>query len=266
MRRLVLLTLILSSILLAAQAPTPPNNPAAPRNRVYRVGVGVSAPHPLYTPDPQYSPEALKAKLQGTVVLFLVVGPDGLPHDVRVARSLGMGLDEKAIEAVRQWKFSPSLKDGVPVAVQINVEVNFRITDGQATPPEPAAAATTAKPEALRVIAAPLPDTAAPLPPAPSDTPTIVRIGAGGADGMLVSRVEPVFPPLALQARIQGVVILNVDIANDGSVQAVKVVTGHPLLVQAAIDAVKQWQYKPYLLNGEPVEVSTRVSVPFTLR
>jgi TonB family protein len=93
----------------------------------YRVGGGVSAPRALYAPDPDYSEEARKAKYQGTVVLWVVVGPDGRPRDVKVTRSLGLGLDEKAIEAVKSWKFDPARKDGQPVAVQISVEVNFRL-------------------------------------------------------------------------------------------------------------------------------------------
>lgn len=93
----------------------------------YRVGGGVSAPRVLSNPDPEYSEEARKAKYQGTVVLWVVVGPDGRTHEIRVQRSLGMGLDEKAIQAVRQWRFDPARKDGQPVAVQINVEVNFRL-------------------------------------------------------------------------------------------------------------------------------------------
>jgi len=93
----------------------------------FRVGGGVSAPRPVYAPDPEYSEEARKAKFQGTCVLWLVVGPDGRPRDIRAARTLGLGLDEKAIEAVKNWKFEPALKDGKPVAVMINVEVSFRL-------------------------------------------------------------------------------------------------------------------------------------------
>jgi TonB family protein len=92
-----------------------------------RIGGGVSAPRAIYSPDPEYTEEARKAKYQGVVVLWLVIGPDGRPRDVRVARALGMGLDQKAVEAVRQWKFEPAMKDGKPVAVQLNVEVNFRL-------------------------------------------------------------------------------------------------------------------------------------------
>ncbi len=94
---------------------------------VFRVGGGVSAPKALDTPDPEYSEEARKAKYQGTCILWLIVDQSGRPQQVKVARSLGMGLDQKAIEAVQHWKFEPAMKDGHPVAVQINVEVNFRL-------------------------------------------------------------------------------------------------------------------------------------------
>src|SRR5579864_6236220 len=93
----------------------------------YRVGGGVSAPRAIYSPDPEYSEEARKAKYQGTVVLWVVIGPDGRVHDLKVQRSLGLGLDEKALEAVRTWKFDPARKDGQAVAVQLNIEVNFHL-------------------------------------------------------------------------------------------------------------------------------------------
>jgi periplasmic protein TonB len=94
---------------------------------VFRVGGGVSAPRVIYQPDPEYSEEARKAKYQGVCVLWLIVGPDGKPRDIKVARTLGLGLDEKAMEAVKTWRFEPAMKDGKPVAVQINVEVQFRL-------------------------------------------------------------------------------------------------------------------------------------------
>jgi len=94
---------------------------------VFRVGGGVSAPLPIYKPDPEYSAEARLAKLQGTVILSLIVGIDGKAHAIQVARSLGMGLDERAIAAVRQWRFDPAKKDGKPVAVAVDVEVSFRL-------------------------------------------------------------------------------------------------------------------------------------------
>ncbi len=94
---------------------------------VFRVGGGVSAPRPVFTPDPEYSEEARKAKYQGTCVLWMIVGSDGKTRDIRVMQTLGLGLDEKAIEAVKQWRFEPAMKDGHPVAVQVNVEVTFRL-------------------------------------------------------------------------------------------------------------------------------------------
>src|SRR5437868_1971792 len=94
---------------------------------IYRVGGGVSAPRAIYQPDPEYSEEARKAKYQGTVILWMIVSADGRAREIRVLRSVGMGLDEKAIEAVKTWKFEPARKDGNPVAVQINVEVSFRL-------------------------------------------------------------------------------------------------------------------------------------------
>jgi TonB family protein len=94
---------------------------------VFRVGGGVSAPRAVFSPDPEYSEEARKAKYQGVCVLWLVVGPDGRPRDIQVKRSLGLGLDEKAIQAVNSWRFEPGMKDGKPVAVQISVEVDFRL-------------------------------------------------------------------------------------------------------------------------------------------
>jgi TonB family protein len=94
---------------------------------VYRVGGGVSAPKVISSPDPGYTKEARRAKHEGICVLSLIVGSDGMPRDIRVARSLGMGLDEKAIEAVKKWRFDPAMKDGKPVAVAINVQMTFRL-------------------------------------------------------------------------------------------------------------------------------------------
>jgi periplasmic protein TonB len=94
---------------------------------LYHVGGGVSPPRQIYAPEPEFSEEARKAKFQGTCTLALIVGIDGRPSDIRVVNSLGMGLDEKAIEAVSHWKFEPAMKDGHPVRVPIEVEVDFHL-------------------------------------------------------------------------------------------------------------------------------------------
>lgn len=94
---------------------------------VFRIGGGVSAPRLTYKVEPEYSEEARKAKYQGTVVLAIEVWPDGKAHNIRVIRSLGLGLDQKAIDAVQRWRFVPGKKDTLPVKVRANVEVNFRL-------------------------------------------------------------------------------------------------------------------------------------------
>jgi periplasmic protein TonB len=94
---------------------------------VFRVGGGVTAPALIYRVEPEYSEEARKAKYQGIVVLYVEVDPNGRAQNVRVLQSLGLGLDEKAIEAVRKWRFRPGYKDGRPVTVAATVEVHFRL-------------------------------------------------------------------------------------------------------------------------------------------
>src|SRR6266568_732115 len=92
-------------------------------------------------------------------------------------------------------------------------------------------------------------------------TPQRVRVSQGVTEGLLVHKVTPSYPPLARQARIQGSVVLAALIGKDGSIQNLKVVSGHPMLTSSALEAVRQWKYKPYFLNGEPVEVDTQVTV-----
>jgi protein TonB len=96
-------------------------------------------------------------------------------------------------------------------------------------------------------------------------TPKRMRIASRIAEANLVHDVAPAYPPEAGRARIEGTVVLLAVIAKDGSVQDVRVESGLPVLAQAAIDAVKQWRYKPYLLNGEPIEVASQITINFTL-
>ncbi|MCP5114234.1 MAG: energy transducer TonB [bacterium] len=94
---------------------------------VYRIGGGVTPPTLIYKVEPEYSEEARKAKFQGTVVLYVVVDEKGLPRDLKVVRALGLGLDEKAMEAVMKWRFRPGYLNGAAVAVAATIEVNFRL-------------------------------------------------------------------------------------------------------------------------------------------
>jgi protein TonB len=95
--------------------------------------------------------------------------------------------------------------------------------------------------------------------------PQRIRVSQGVAAGNLIQEVKPIYPPMAKMARVQGTVVLAAVISKQGTIENLKVISGHPMLIQAAVDAVQQWRYKPYLLSGEPVEVDTQISVVFTL-
>jgi TonB family protein len=339
------------SFSLPDSVPTPPPVAAAGPGAAYHVGAGVTAPVLLYKREPEYTEEARKAKYQGSVLLYVEIDPSGKATNIRVQHSLGLGLDEKAIEAVKQWKFKPGTKDGSPVPVTANIEVNFRLLDNPVSPGVEAGVAEgvgggvyrvgggvtapivvqstwigrtlkgitvsglsdqaradllsqlpvhegdTLSVESLlnvnrvargfdeHLMAIPMPVgtnevtlrivvgtttvTTTTTPAAPADAgatpPARIRVGGNVQQTKLVSQPLPVYPPDAKQAGIQGVVKLNATIAKDGTIQHLEVISGHPLLIPAALDAVRQWVYKPTLLNGQPVEVVTEIDVNFTL-
>ena len=318
----------------------------APAAAAAGVGNGVAAPVLLYKKEPEYTEEARKAKYQGSVLLSVEIDPSGTPTNIRVLRGLGLGLDEKAVEALQQWKFKPGTKDGNPVPVTANIEVNFRLLDnpatagvgggvyrvgGSGTAPivvqstwvgrtlkgiavsglsDQARAdllsqlpvhegdtltleslvnvtrAARAFDEHLVVIPVPVGSseatlqimlsggtaagtTTATLPAVSADAgptpPARIRVGGNVQQTLLISQPRPTYPLEAKQAHIQGAVHLSAVIGKDGTIQNLEVIDGHPLLVQSALDAVRQWVYKPTLLNGQPVEVVTQIDVNFTL-
>jgi TonB family protein len=209
--------------------------PAALPPGVFRIGGGVSAPIPTFRADPEYSEEARKAKWQGAVLLQVVIDDSGVPQNIQVVRPLGLGLDQKAIEAVEKWRFKPGMKDGQPVPVAANIEVQFRLLQS----PELAAGAPT-------VAGA-------------------VQVSEGVMSSRIVSRVPPDYPPTAKAARVQGAVQINLLVGPDGKVQNLQAVSGPAMLTQAAMEAVRQWVYQPFLLNGQPVAVQTTTTVNFVL-
>lgn len=103
-----------------------------------------------------------------------------------------------------------------------------------------------------------------PLPPPPHVQTHLVRI-SHMSEGDLIRRVQPTYPPLARNARIQGAVVLSAIISKEGTIENLHVLSGHPMLVGSALEAVRQWRYRPYVLNGEPVEVETQITVNFSL-
>jgi TonB family protein len=107
---------------------TPPDsNPDADHKQVYKVGGEVKPPKLLYGPDPEYTKAARKDKLQGTVVLWMIVGEEGKTRDLKVTQSLRTDLDQQAIAAVTKWKFKPATRDDQPVAVEVSVHVEFKL-------------------------------------------------------------------------------------------------------------------------------------------
>jgi TonB family protein len=444
----------LRAALQEAQRPVAPPQARVEANAgpVHTIGDSVSPPQLIRKQEPSYTEEARQAKISGTVVLRTVVDPDGTAHDIKVVRSLGHGLDEKAIEAVRQWEFRPGMKDGHPVAVQANIDVNFRLLDSPdravATPPAgPPQSAEEAfrrgaqllhqrrvdegigllseairmKPEwaqawaarahahylkkrydeairdfdqAIRLSSAhpdwynyrglsysysnrhdrAIPDytkaielnpnaaagfnnrgwaylelgqpekaladldraiqlqpdyqrayenranaymklqnyaramadyTAAielgparwqyerraeakralgditgaeadltqaqqsslpgPAPTNPQSSSERIAVEPAVLAANLVKKVEPEYPELARQARVSGTVRFRVIVGKDGAVRNMQIISGHPLLIPAAQAALKQWVYKPTMINGQPMEVEGTVDVIFAL-
>jgi len=201
--------------------------------------------------EPVYPPLARQARIQGTVILKVRINKSGEVANVQLVSGHPM-LAPAAIAAVKQWKYDPYLLNGEAVEVETNVAVNFTLSD---------------KPPAEGVVG----DMPGGYPPSEQDStpspavPQRVRVSSGVEHGLLVSKVNPMYPPDARDQHIQGVVILRATIDKQGNVASLQLISGHPLLAPAAIEAVKQWKYRPYLLNGTPVEVDTQVQVNFTL-
>jgi TonB family protein len=208
---------------------------------------------------PVYPPLARQARIQGTVALKVEITKSGDVEKAELISGHPM-LAPSAIEAVKQWKYRPYLLNGEPVEVETKVVVIFTLSD---------------KPAAEGVVG----DVPGGFPPAKKEgmisstsgdegrsaVPQRVRVSQGVSQGLVVTKVPPQYPADAKDQRIQGVVVLKVNIDKEGNVYKVELISGHPLLAPPAIEAVKQWKYKPYLLNDAPVEVETQVTVNFTL-
>jgi TonB family protein len=200
--------------------------PAAPG--AYRIGNGVSPPRLLSKVEPEYSEEARMAGLAGTVVLFVVVTQEGTPTDFRVLRTLGLGLDEKAIDAVNQWKFAPGTKEGKAVAVQATIEVNFRLLD---------------KPEVgWRLTGISF------QPPVGASRPHVLA-------GKRPNKSEP---------GETASITLSFEASENGSPINLQVEkTTDPKLEPKAMEALRAWKFSPGLKEGKPV--ATHASLTFTL-
>jgi TonB family protein len=200
---------------------------------------------------PVYPPAGRTARIQGSVVLRVQINKSGNVESIQVF-SGHPTLAPAAIEAVKQWEYKPYLLNGEPVDVETKVTINFTLAG---SPP-------------AQGVAGDMPGGIPPGepggPPEPN-RPGVVRVSQRVMAGLLVSKVAPDYPADAKQARIQGTVVMRVIVDKEGNVANIQLISGHPILAPAAIDAVKQWKYTPYLLNGMPVEIETQVTVNFTL-
>ena len=215
---------------------------AAPQR--VRVSEGIGSAFIVKKVDPVYPPLARQARIQGTVILQVVINKSGDVENVQLFSGHPM-LAQAAIDAVKQWKYKPYLLNGEPVEVETRVTVNFTLPEKR-----PAEGVAGDSPGGIR----------------PGEqVPQRVRLSQGVMAGLLVTKMPPEYPPDAKDQHILGVVLLRVIIDREGSVANIQLISGHPLLAPAAIEAVRQWKYRPFLLNDSPVEVETQVQVNFTL-
>ncbi len=207
---------------------------------------------------PEYPAVAKAGDIQGAVALKARIDKEGNVVNLQLISGHPM-LAPAAIEAVKQWKYNPYLLNGEAVDVETTVTVNFTLAGN---PPSAGATGDNAGNQDYGIAGAisSAPGTAQ------AAVPQRIRVSSGVAQGLLVSKVQPEYPPDAKEQRIQGVVVLQAIIDKEGGVANLQLISGHPLLAPAAIEAVKQWKYKPYLLNNTPLEVDTQIQVNFTLQ
>jgi TonB family protein len=211
--------------------------PAVPQEEVRRVGNGVTAPKLLRKIEPEFSEEARAAHHSGTVTLYVQINPEGKAVNMRVLHSLGMGLDEKALEAVRKWTFQPGMKDGRPVTVEAQIEVNFRFLD-----------------DPVKIAEG--------VPGGP-----VYRIVNGVSAPVLMTKVEPEYSEEARAAKYQGTVLLKVQIDPEGKVAKINVARALGMgLDEKAMEAVRQWKFKPAMKDGQPVTVESEIEVSFRMQ
>jgi len=270
---------ILSLCVASASAQQQTEQPQHPR----RPGVAISqrsADDLLLTRvEPDYPDAAKKTQMSGQIVIGFTIRKDGDVSDVRTldvglfgcksVNSDNPALQQAAIAAVTQWKFRPLLMHdqpgdaGTPVDAETAVALPFDFHPSSTVAPS-AGMAPSAPPDACNPRKKTTPEEYV-QPKVDHNKPVFgaLVIEPSQAEEMLVHKVDATYPPQALMNRTQGNAILYVLIDKEGHVAKMKAMSGHPLFIQPSMDAVKQWEYQPFLLNGEAVEVETAVAVKF---
>jgi TonB family protein len=162
-------------------------------------------------------------------------------------------LAKAAVDAFKKWKFKPYIKNGHAVKTSLKMPINFAFRGQVTGKPISPNSGIAAIPERVRVAQGIV------------ATPERVRVGQGIMQGLKIHDAAPIYPEEARQSRVQGTVLLRAVIGKDGLISKLDFISGPKQLIQAAMGAVRQWRYKPYILNSEPVEVDTQITVNFTL-
>ncbi len=279
--RLVLLLLLAAPLWAQTPAPQVPAD-SKPANSAADSAAQPNPPQPSVPPDSTkleliksvkavYPLDARDRALQGQVMLRVVISEMGDVEETEVL-SGDRVLWNAAQKAVKQWKFKPYIRDGKPVKVRVQIPINFAFAGKAEDMPEPKQQ-EAAKPsgtnsgavKTVRIQPEPEPQGDDLGGATKSGQLRSIRVSRAVSQGLLIHRVVPVYPPEARANRIQGTVMLGAIIDRQGMVKDLKVISGPPELRESAIGAVQQWRYRPYLLNGAPVEVETQVQVNYQL-
>jgi TonB family protein len=204
-----------------------------------RVSSGVMAGQLLTKVAPVYPPEAKDAKVMGSVVMHAIIGKNGLVESLDIVSGPEL-LRRPALDAVQQWTYKPYLLNGNPVAVETSIAVSY---------------------SSGRLASADNPGTPIATPALPPLPPGRIRVSSGVMNGLAKTQKMPKYPEPSAAAHESGTVVLHAVIDKSGKVIQLDVLYGPKILSQAVMDAVWQWTYKPYLLNGEPVEVETQITI-----
>jgi TonB family protein len=269
--------------------PAPPHNAAngssqsnasVPTSSTIHAGANVTSAMLVHQVAPAYPPLAKTAHISGTVMLHALIAKDGTIEQLQVVSGPPLLL-KSAMDAVQQWEYRPTLVNGDPVRVDTTISVVYTLGEknpnnaGGSGSPSAAPGSSTDLPPTPTVdlsqdpqkdaAASQTPANASSEPNSSTPKPKSIRVGGSVASANLIHQVRPIYPKDAKKQHITGTVMLHVIIAQNGSVKTVEYVNGPPELTSSAMEAVKQWRYKPTLIKGEPLQVDTTISVVFTL-
>jgi TonB family protein len=250
----------------------------APSPSSTHVGANAAAAQLIHQVAPAYPPLAKTAHISGTVVLDALIAKDGTIEQLQVVSGPPLLL-KSAMDAVQQWEYRPTLVNGDPVRVDTTISVVYTLGEknpnnaGGSGSPSAAPGSSTDLPPTPTVdlsqdpqkdaAASQTPANASSEPNSSTPKPKSIRVGGSVASANLIHQVRPIYPKDAKKQHITGTVMLHVIIAQDGSVKTVDYVNGPPELTSSAMEAVKQWRYKPTLIKGEPLQVDTTISVVY---